>query len=290
MDYYNLAIKRESTRSFKKRPISNRQMTEFQNYLPHCRRLLPEIRTDIAILGADAASLLKNAVGYFGLMIEAPNYLLVSSAPHDFAMENAGFMGEDLVLKLTELEVESCWITIQNPLEVKNRLNLPEDMVPMALVAFGNATVMLPSSRLDIKSVSDITIKQRTGFIAPKLAVSHAVLTKDWTESPEIATLPLNSGIYQAFIAACCAPSYLNLQPYRFILDGSTTVMVCLADDQTAPDDARLGAGIAMLHYAGVMEEHYSSKRGWVLGAPAGKEYRLPAGAWIAGYYEIPVQ
>ena len=289
MDYYNLAIKRESTRSFKKRPISNRQLTELQNYLPRCRRLIPEIRTDITILGADTASVLKDAVGYFGLMIEAPNYLLVSSSPHEYAMENAGFMGEDLVLKLTELEVESCWITIQNPLEVKNRLHLPEDMVPMALVAFGNATVMLPSSRLDIKSVSDISIKQRTGFVAPKLAVRHAVLAKDWKENPELASLPLNSGIYQAFISACCSPSYLNLQPYRFILDGDTTLLVCLPDDQTAPDDARLNAGIAMLHYAGVIEKYYASDRGWVMGAPEDREYQLPEDAWIAGYYQIKI-
>ena len=101
MDYYNLAIKRESTRSFKKRPISNRQLTELQNYLPSCRKLFPEIHTDITILGADAAALLNGVVGYFGLMIAPPHYLLVSSAPHDYAMENAGFMGEDLVLKLT---------------------------------------------------------------------------------------------------------------------------------------------------------------------------------------------
>ena len=85
MDYYNLAIKRESTRSFKKRPISNRQLTELQNYLPRCRRLIPEIRTDITILGADTASVLKDAVGYFGLMIELPTIcwspLLLMSTP-----------------------------------------------------------------------------------------------------------------------------------------------------------------------------------------------------------------
>lgn len=287
MDYYNLAIKRESTRSFKKRPISNRQLTELQNYLPSCRKLFPEIHTDITILGADAAALLNGVVGYFGLMIEAPHYLLVSSAPHDYVMENAGFMGEDLVLKLTELEVESCWITIQNPLEVKNRLNLAEDLVPMALVAFGNATVMLPSSRLDIKSVSDVSIKERTGFIAPKLAVSYAVRSGDWTDSEELEALPLRSGLYSALIAACCAPSYLNLQPYRFILDSETLSLVCLPDDQTAPDDARLNAGIVMLHYAGVMEKYYASPNGWVMGAPAGKDYKLPDGAWIAGHYQI---
>lgn len=289
MDYYNLAIKRESTRSFKKRPISSRQLTELQNYIPSCRRMIPELAADVTILGADAPAELKGCAGYHGLMIEAPNYLVISSAPHDHAVENAGYMGEDLVMKLTELELESCWITIQDPEEMARRLHLPDDRRPMALIAFGNATVMLPSSRLDIKSVSNIFIKQRTGFIAPKLAVDHAVYTKHWGESAEISSLPLNNSVYQAFIAACCAPSYLNLQPYRFILDKNTVLMVCLPDEMTTDDDIRLNVGIAMLHFAGTMENHHPSDTGWVMGAPEGSSYEIPEGAWIAGYYVIDI-
>ncbi len=290
MDYYNLAIKRESTRSFKKRPASGRQLTELQNYIPVCRRLFPEIAADVTVLGAGTPTLLNGCAGYHGLMIEAPNYLVISSAPHPHDVENAGFMGEDLVMKLTELELESCWITIRDPEEMRNRLHLPEDRRPMAFIAFGNATVMLPSSRLDIKSVSNIFIKQRTGFVAPKLAVDHAVYTKKWGESAEISSLPLNNSIYQAFIAACCAPSYLNLQPYRFLLDGHRVVMVCLPDEATASDDVRLNVGIAMLHFAGTMENHHPSDTGWIMGPPEGTAYDLPEGAQIAGYYEIDIE
>ena len=35
------------------------------------------------------------------------------------------------------------------------------------------------------------------------------------------------------------------------------------------------------------MEAHYTSEKGWVMGAPDGKTYRIPDGAWIAGYYQI---
>lgn len=289
MDYYNLAIKRESTRSFKKKPVSERQLEELRGYITECRRLIPEIETDTQILGPEALLALTGSAGYHNFMIEAPHYLLITSEPKDYYLENAGYIGEDLVLKLTELELESCWITIGDSEKAAACLKLPKNRVPAALIAFGNATAILPSSRLDIKSVSDITIKKRTGFVAPKLAVDHAVYTRNWGESAEISSLPLNNSLYQAFIAACCAPSYLNLQPYRFILDGNTVLMVTLPDSQTTEDDTRLNAGIAMLHFAGTMENHHSTATGWVPGPPEA-EYELPEGARIDGYYHLDIE
>ncbi len=286
MNYYELATKRESTRSFKKKPVLDRQLSELKNYFGECRRLLPEIKTEIQILGAEAYRNLTGCAGYHSFMIEAPHYLLITSSPSDHYLENAGYIGEDLVMKLTEMELESCWITLTNTSEMKMRLSIPEDMEPAALIAFGNATTMLPSSRLDIKSVSDIIIKKRTGFVATKLEVDHAVYTDTWGESAGISALPINSSLYQAFIAACCAPSFLNLQSYRFMLDKDKVLMVTLPDDLTTSSDSRLNAGIAMLHFAGTMENHHASKGGWVLGAPE-KQYDIPEGTSIDGYYAI---
>ena len=286
MDYYNLAIKRESTRSFKKRPVSDRQLAELTGYFSQCARLVPEIKTDIRILGAEGCSLLKGCAGYHDLMIEAPHYLVIASEPAPSYLENAGFMGEDLVLKMTELEIETCWITINDEAEAGIRLGLTEDMRVSALIAFGNATTMLPASRLDIKSVSDILIKKRSGFVAPKLAVDQAVYTAKWGESANISELPINSSLYQAFIAACCAPSHLNLQRYRFILDGSRVLFVTLPDEQTSDSDRQLNVGIAMLHFAGVMGNHHGNGKGWSLGAPEAA-YEIPEGAEIAGYYDM---
>ena len=286
MDYYNLAIKRESTRSFKKRPVSDRQLAELTGYFSQCARLVPEIKTDIRILGAEGCSLLKGCAGYHDLMIEAPHYLVIASEPAPSYLENAGFMGEDLVLKMTELEIETCWITINDEAEAGIRLGLTEDMRVSALIAFGNATTMLPASRLDIKSVSDILVKKRSGFVAPKLAVDQAVYTAKWEESANISELPINSSLYQAFIAACCAPSHLNLQRYRFILDGSRVLFVTLPDEQTSDSDRQLNVGITMLHFAGVMGNHHGNGKGWSLGAPEAA-YEIPEGAEIAGYYTL---
>lgn len=132
-------------------------------------------------------------------MIEAPHYLLISSPKMDHYLENAGYIGEDLVMKLTELELESCWITVGDSTETKKRLSLPENMEPCALIAFGNATVMLPSSRLDIKSISDVTIKKRTGFVAPKLSVDMPYTQKTGVRARRYPHSPST--------AACTRPS-----------------------------------------------------------------------------------
>lgn len=289
MDYYSLAIKRESTRDFKKKPVSDHQMEEIKRYLGEHRRLLPDITVYTEILGPEVCSVLKGCAGYHTFMIEAPHYLLISSETADHYLENAGYIGEDLVLKLTELGLQSCWITIGDCSAVAERLGLPVGRIPAALIAFGSATAVYPSSRLDIKSISDILIKKRTGFVAPKLALDQAVYTGTWGESAEISSLPLNSSLYQAFIAACCAPSFLNLQSYRFLLDRDTVIMVTLPDELTTADDARLNAGIAMLHFAGVLESHHSTEHGWVLGAPE-TSYKLPENAHIDGYYKIDIE
>ena len=198
MDYYNLAIKRESTRSFKKKPVLERQLEELQDYFLQCRKLIEDIPVTIELLGPETQSILSGCAGYHNFMIEAPHYLLISSPKMDHYLENAGYIGEDLVMKLTELELESCWITVGDSTETKKRLSLPENMEPCALIAFGNATVMLPSSRLDIKSISDVTIKKRTGFVAQKQSVDHAVYKKNRGESAEISSLTLNRSLYKA--------------------------------------------------------------------------------------------
>lgn len=199
MDYYNLAIKRESTRSFKKKPVLERQLEELQDYFLQCRKLIEDIPVTIELLGPETQSILSGCAGYHNFMIEAPHYLLISSPKMDHYLENAGYIGEDLVMKLTELELESCWITVGDSTETKKRLSLPENMEPCALIAFGNATVMLPSSRLDIKSISDVTIKKRTGFVAPKLSVDHAVYTKTGVRARRYPHSPST--------AACTRPS-----------------------------------------------------------------------------------
>lgn len=287
MDYYHLAIKRESTRSYKKRSLSGRQLKEFEAYFPECKKLVPELELEFQILGPEAFTLLPGSAGYHDFMIEAPHYVLLLSDKDEHMLENAGYVGEDLVLKLTEMQLGTCWITITDGEELKRRIGISSDKAAVALIAFGDKAKSLSANRLDIKSPSEINIKQRNGFIAPKLAVDSAVYDQTWGAESDISSLPTNSTVYQAFVAACCSPTYLNLQSYRFITDDDKVIFVCLDDGQTSEADARLSTGIVMLHFAGVMGERVRAdgRTGWRLSAPE-KQYQLPENAAIAGYYQ----
>lgn len=57
-------------------------------------------------------------------MIGAPCYLVILSEAAEHAGENAGYMGEDLVLKLSDMGLDSCWLTFTDEAKVREALGL----------------------------------------------------------------------------------------------------------------------------------------------------------------------
>lgn len=285
LDYYNLSIKRCSTREFKKKNVGEQQIEALKKHFAKCYRLFPDIDVEMMFLNSDAVPQMQGCAGYHDYMIDAPHYMLLLSSVKDHYLENAGYYGSEMILKLTDLDIDSCWLSIGDEAGLRNQLYLDTDKEAVALIAFGYA-VGQTSSRIDIKSQSDIVIKKRTGFVAPKLSIDHAIYEGDWGMKSNITDLPVESELYQAFIAACCAPSFLNLQPYRFIYDMDKVILVSLKDDQTNSIDFRLNIGIVMQHFAAVMSRQNRMLKGWTLRAPD-KKYNIPEDARIEGYFHI---
>ena len=112
MNYIAMIQNRRSVRAFRSKEVSDATLAELRtHYERNCRRLIPELATELVILDADAQSALEGAAGYQQFLIGAPHYLMLLSVPHIHAEENAGYMMEELVLKLTELDIDSCWLT-----------------------------------------------------------------------------------------------------------------------------------------------------------------------------------
>lgn len=285
MNYYELAVKRKSTRAFKDKKVAAQTLDALRTYAKTCARLLSEIPAEWEILEEDPGNL-SGAAGYSGFMVDAPCYLVLMSenAPH--ALENAGYMGEDMVLKLTELGLESCWLTITDAALLKQRLHTDSALTPLCLIAFGYEKPEPGNLRLDIKSPSTIHMKQRNGQIAPKLFVEDAVYGGAWGQPSDLASWEADSDLYRAFIAACCAPSALNRQPYRFILDHDIVSLALIPDELTTPENAGLNAGIVMHHFASVLSQHVNHPGRWQMGAPE-HACQLPEGVTIAGWFRI---
>ena len=286
MNYYELALRRRSTRSFKTKKVGPALLNQLHEYAPNCRTLIEDAPAQWRILSDDVSARLAGCAGYHGFMVEAPCYLLLMAGAGPWYLENAGFMGEDMVLKLTDLDLASCWITIQDSDELKKQLGLTTFMEAAALIAFGYEKPVSSGPRIDIKSPSNITLKKRTGQEAPKLYLDDAVFEGDWGIPAHTEYWNPRMNLYQALIAACCAPTALNRQPFRFILDGSQIYLVILPDELTSPANARLNAGIVMHHFVSVMHEKSGQNGRWNLNPP-NKGFALPDGAVIEGSYPL---
>ncbi len=287
MDFYQLTIDRKSTRDFKEKDVAPQLLDEIKAYFKTCKRLVPTINTELKLIDPDISPMMNGCVGYKDLLIKAPAYMLILSAPTDNYLENAGYIGEDMVLKLTDLGLDSCWVTINEADKLAQRLNIGNGMVPAALVAFGYGKSEADrTSRLDIVNISNVSLKKRTGYVAPKLYITDAIYSEDLGLAENPSLLDTYTDLYKGLISACCAPSFLNRQPYRFIIKGGKFILVSLKDDETASGDAGLNLGIIMLNFDRTLTQRSGVYKGWVLGKPEG-EYTLPDNGTVVAYYNI---
>lgn len=265
MNYYQSATTRKSTRDFKEKAVPQSTISEIKAFFERCKRLIPEINVELNIIDLKSAPNLAGCVGYNDYLIEAPHYILLTSPKADNYIENAGFIGEDIVLKLTAMGISTCWITISDVNKLKDRLRLPEDKIPVAFIAFGYENSMSTIKRLDIVNQSNVTLKKRTSYEAPKLYINDAIISEDMGIKSEPSSLDHYTDLYQALVSACCAPSFLNRQPYRFIINDGLFMLVAVEDSETDENDASLNLGILMLNLYGVLSERSGVYGKWEL-------------------------
>ena len=81
------------------------------------------------------------------------------------------------------------------------------------------------------------------------------------------------------------APSTLNRQPWRFIIDGGQVVLAVKKDDFTSEYERRIDAGIAMLYFGLIVDiTMFDSK--WSVDE-INKDYKIPSDYDIVGYCNI---
>lgn len=283
MDYYKLIAKRRSNRDFEEESVNKAVLDELIGYFPEAMRLFPSIQTKIVLAEPDVQSLC-GATGYANVLVRAPHYLLVLSAPDEGYLENAGFIVSDMALKLTDMGVDHCWLTVTDSEAVKTAFGVRSDMRAAALVAFGKGRRRKKSFRLDIENETKVDVIRREEHVAPKVPPNELVFHEAWGEPEYVTDIDDQIDLKYAFLAASMAPSYLNLQPYRLIWDVDKVILVLKEDKRTTPKDAHLNAGIVMQHISAVLSQYRPKAPEWQLGAPEGKDYGLPEGCEIAAW------
>lgn len=269
MDYSALIQERKSTRAFTDIPVPADKVAELVSYYKcNAKRLCEDLATDLILFDEDKKEALEGTAGYKEFMIGAPKYAVLLSEKGDAAVLNGGYLMEDLILKLTDMDLATCWITFTDSDKVKAALDINSDKDVVAIVAFGYGQKAKKRLRLNILSMSNIDTAAKRQFQHPKKAVEQLAYLDEWGNKTGVAEYIgfYDDILYEALYAASLSPSYLNLQPYGFLIHDNAISLVAEDEPNTPSHDAALNLGIVMLHFE-VEAEKYVHDLKWTLGA-----------------------
>ena len=258
MNYAALIQNRKSVRAFREKQVPFQTLEQLKAYYRDgVQRLIPEIGTELYFFGTDAREALEGAAGYHKFLVGAPQYLVLLTENHPQAGLNAGFVMEDLILKLTDLQLDSCWVTFTDSDHVKDALGLESDLQVAAIAAFGYGEKTTRRLRLNIRSMSNIDIIAKRHYFEPKVSVRDLVHRDQWgsQDGLEDAIGFYDDMLWEAFYAASLAPSYLNRQAYGFLLKPGSVTLVSKPDEYNTPIDSDLSLGIILHHFTAVARD-----------------------------------
>ena len=257
MKYYEEIVKnRHSCRKFDPRRVETEKLEAVVAYHNDEESdLVDEIATELRFYDSSAYDMLKDTVGYNGVCIKAPHYAVLFSEHKDHYLENAGYIIQGITLKLTELGIAACWLTINDEHAAKDALDAETDLVLACVLAFGYR-----AEDNDEKN-------------APKISLDELCLGKDF--KTEVNTDYFYHELEDCLRAVAHAQSFQNLQPYRMLVDVDTVYLVGLPTEMTNHYDEHLNYGIAMFNFYSVMWAVRPSAPRWSFEAPE-HDLKLP--------------
>lgn len=258
MNYRALIQNRKSFREFKNKQVTPGHIIKIKEYYADSlHRLLPEIRTELRIFGMDARAALEGAAGYNQFLIGAPQYLVLLSEKHPLTHLNAGYIMEDLILKLTDMDLDTCWLTFADSADVKKALSIDSQFDVAAIAAFGYGVKTTKRLRLNIRSMSDVDLVAQHRYMEPKRSIYDMAFIDTWGNTYKLDDHIgfFDEMLWESLYAASLAPSYLNRQAYGFVIHPGGISLVSRPDEYNVPIDEGLSLGIVLHHFTSVAEE-----------------------------------
>ena len=279
MNYRALIQNRKSVREFTDKQVPYSALEEIKGYyLNSVRRLIPELETQLYFFGTSTRAALEGAAGYHRFLVGAPQYLVLMSEKNPLAHLNAGYIMEDLILKLTDMDLDSCWLTFTDSEEVKEALGIESELDVSAIAAFGYGKKTVKRLRLNIRSMSNVDLVAKHRYMEPKRSVYDLAFLNTWGNTRDLDDYIgfFDDMLWEGLYAASLAPSYLNRQAYGFLLHGGNISLVSRPDIYNTPIDGDLSLGIVLHHFSTVVEG-WGEKRIWHFGEMDGSP-TLPEG------------
>lgn len=277
LDYKKLMKSRKSTRAYKDDQVSKKDIEALLLYFRNSKRLISDIELEPILFneGQEVFEKLNGIAGYNGRMIQAPSYMVVLSDTKGGYIENTGFAVENMMLKAEELGIDTCWISFPDSSTIKDALAIKSDTEVTAIFALGYGIEQ--KKVLHVVDTGDNYSKANMSVVEDNTSFRHAVedlvYHKKWGNPIGYGELEMR-GLGDTFTYARLAPSTLNSQPWKFILDDSTLVLTIKDGAHISEREEQTDAGIIMLYiYLIFAETIYDLK--WQLGKP-NNDYEIP--------------
>ena len=190
---------------------------------------------------------------------------------------------EDLILKLTEMDLNTCWLTFADSEDIKKALDIHSKLEVVAIAAFGYGVKTTKRLRLNILSMSNVDIRAKRQYTEPKRSVGEMVFLHTWGNTYKVDDYIgfFDDMLWESFYAASLSPSYLNRQAYGFVIHDGRISLISRPDEYTTEEDGLLSLGVVLLHFTAVAET-WAGRVNWALGENAAR-LQLPQGHAVVG-------
>ncbi len=242
------------------------------------RNACSDIDTEVFIAETCNKEALEAAAGYKEFIVGSPNYMILLTEEHEYAGINAGYITEDISLKLIDMGYGACFVTFTDSEKIKCVLGIQSDKKVGAILAFGIPEKAKKRMHVNLLTMAGISFKEKQQYFAPKKgALDLAYLERFGNKDGVDEQIDFYGDIlWESLLAASNSPSYMNRQPYAFIIKDHVLTLVSLPDEWTGPIDGALNLGVVMQHVAAAALS-YNGSAAWSMG---GEDVEgLPEGA-----------
>ncbi|RPJ17277.1 MAG: hypothetical protein EHM30_04045 [Desulfobacteraceae bacterium] len=261
MNIQDIISRRISVRTFEPEPASSGDL-EAVRIAGEQAEALTETKMQFHLLtDAQMGKEIKGIIGDYGKTIHAPHYIVLASREREGYLTDAGFRFEQMVLDATARGLGTCWVGLM----------FKESSLRTALWLDGSwrIIVLSPIGRPREKSLTNRMLRTLAGSKGRK-PIDQLFF---WQRHGEMlpASVASDQSLMQVLESTRWAPSWMNRQPWRFmLLKQEILVYKIKQQDREGKDYHRLDCGIAMCHL------HLTAKD---LGIK---------GRWELGSFEIP--
>jgi nitroreductase len=253
MNLYETIKKRISVRKYKEESFDDDRKEKIIKIIESCKDIYEGQNLTLKLIENNAPSA-KNKVslGFAGglVKINAPYCIAAVSEEKEGFLENAGFVQEELVLKLTALGIATCWLGTFNDRYLRQELNLKENKRILNVIALGYAY----EGKSFAGSVRAIARADKRKY------VEEFAYYKEFGSSIK-PFLNNHKSIENICGMSSLYPSSNNGQPVYVIFGDNNARIFIKSRDGSYRDPKRLDAGIFMAHfYLSCLEEGFNVK------------------------------